>query len=228
MKFRAALLSIVLILSSFYLFAKDDDKAEAPVVVRLAAASKVLKDSSSISLVYVKGLVCPSCAIGVRKNLSKMKGGIKKRFRDGIDMNPETQLVTIALKAGAEIDNKDLIERVEDAGYVAVEEYKLHDGHLMPTGSKRRFGRRCSSRFSEIIRFSFGDAISLPRTRPAFLFSFQSRADEPIMNMMPRWSGGWGYEFHYEYRTEDDLLIGSEALHKGFQEEVEVFHMDWI
>ena len=130
MKFRAALLSIVLILSSFYLFAKDDDKAEAPVVVRLAAASKVLKDSSSISLVYVKGLVCPSCAIGVRKNLSKMKGVDKKRFRDGIDMNPETQLVTIALKAGAEIDNKDLIERVEDAGYVAVEEYKLHDGHL--------------------------------------------------------------------------------------------------
>lgn len=130
MKFRAALLSIVLISSSFNLFAKDDDKAEAPVEVRLAAASKVLKDSSAISLVYVKGLVCPSCAIGVRKNLSKMKGVDKKRFRDGIDMNPETQLVTIALKEGAEIDNKDIMDRVEDAGYVAVEEYKLHDGHL--------------------------------------------------------------------------------------------------
>ena len=37
-----------------------------------------------------------------------------------------------------------------------------------------------------------------------------------------------GLEFHYEYRTEDDLLMGSEALHKGFQEEVEVFHMDWV
>ena len=130
MKFRAALLSIVLISSSFYLFAKDDDKADAPVEVRLAAASKVLKDSSAISLVYVKGLVCPSCAIGVRKNLSKMKGVDKKRFRDGIDMNPETQLVTIALKAGAKVDNKDIMDRVEDAGYVAVEEFKLHDGHL--------------------------------------------------------------------------------------------------
>ena len=130
MKFRAALLSIVLISSSSYLFAKDEDKAEAPVEVRLAAASKLLKNSNAISLVYVKGLVCPSCAIGVRKNLSKMKGVDKKRFRDGIDMNPETQLVTIALKEGAEIDNKDIIDRVEDAGYVAVEEYKLHDGHL--------------------------------------------------------------------------------------------------
>ncbi len=130
MKFRAALLSIALISASSYLFAKDDDKAEAPVEVRLTAASNVLKDASAISLVYVKGLVCPSCAIGIRKNLSKMKGVDKKRFRDGIDMNPETQLVTIALKAGAKVDNKDLIERVEDAGYIAVEEYKLHDGHL--------------------------------------------------------------------------------------------------
>ena len=45
-------------------------------------------------------------------------------------MNPETQLVTIALKEDGTIDNKDLMERVEDAGYVAIEEYKLHDGHL--------------------------------------------------------------------------------------------------
>jgi len=130
MKFRFVLLSFALMSATSYLFAKDDDKAEAPVEVRLAAASKLLKDSSAISLVYVKGLVCPSCAIGVRKNLSKLKGVDKKRFRDGIDMNPETQLVTIALKAGAKIDNKDLIERVEDAGYIAIEEYKLHDGHL--------------------------------------------------------------------------------------------------
>jgi len=130
MKFRAALLSIALTSASSYLFAKDDDKAEAAVEVRLAAASKVLKDSSAISLVYVKGLVCPSCAIGVRKNLSKMKGVDKKRFRDGIDMNPETQLVTIALKEDSTIDKKDLMERVEDAGYIAIEEYKLHDGHL--------------------------------------------------------------------------------------------------
>ena len=124
------LLFVAFISISFSLFANDDDKAEAPVEVRLAAASKALKDSRAISLVYVKGLVCPSCAIGVRKNLSKMKGVDKKRFRDGIDMNPETQLVTIALKEGATIDNKDLIERVEDAGYIAIEEYKLHDGHL--------------------------------------------------------------------------------------------------
>ena len=130
MKFQYILfLFSTLMISSHFIMA-NEDKEEARPEVRLAAAKKTLLESSEISLVYVKGLVCPSCAIGIRKNLSKMKGVDKKRFRDGIDMDPETQLVSIAFKDNASIDNKDLIERVEDAGYIDVEEYKLHDGHL--------------------------------------------------------------------------------------------------
>jgi copper chaperone CopZ len=130
MKFCTALLSIALITGSASLSANDDDKDEAPEEVRLAAAKKVLSESPQISLVYVKGLVCPSCAIGVRKSLSKMKGVDKKKFKEGIDMNADTQLVTIALKKDAKVDVKELIERVDDAGYDAIEKYKLHDGHL--------------------------------------------------------------------------------------------------
>ena len=130
MKICTALLSIALITGSASLSANDDDKEEATVEVRLAAAKKLLSESSQISLVYVKGLVCPSCGIGIRKNLSKMEGVDKKRFRDGIDMNPETQLVTIALKKGARVEVKEVLERVDDAGYDAIEKYKLHDGHL--------------------------------------------------------------------------------------------------
>ena len=115
----------------------NDDKEEVRPEVRLTAAKKTLLEKTQISLIYVKGLVCPSCAIGIRKNLSKMKGVDKKRFKDGIDMNPETQLVTIALKDGAELDNKDLIERVVDAGYVVVEEYRLHESHLDALQFKR-------------------------------------------------------------------------------------------
>ena len=137
MKFRTILLSFATLCISFNLILADEDKEEARPEVRLAEAKKTLLSSSNISLVYVKGLVCPSCAIGVRKNLSKMKGVDKKRFKDGIDMNPETQLVAIALKDGAELDNKDLIERVVDAGYVAVEEYRLHESHLDALQFKR-------------------------------------------------------------------------------------------
>ena len=127
---KSILLSSLLVaLTSSFLLA-NEDKEEARPEVRLAAAKETLLESSKISLVYVKGLVCPSCAIGIRKNLSKLKGIDKKRFKDGVDMDPETQLVSIAFKGNFKIDNKDLIERVEDAGYIAVEEYKLHDGHL--------------------------------------------------------------------------------------------------
>jgi copper chaperone CopZ len=130
MKIKTILLSslLVAVTSSFLL--ANEDKEEARPEVRLVAAKETLLESSKISLVYVKGLVCPSCAIGIRKNLSKMKGVDKKRFKDGIDMNPETQLVSIALKDGAQLNSKDLIERVVDAGYVAVEEYRLHESHL--------------------------------------------------------------------------------------------------
>lgn len=130
MKFQTILLLLSTLLISPQIMIANEDKEEARPEVRLAAAKKTLLSSSNISLVYVKGLVCPSCAIGVRKNLSKMKGVDKKRFKDGIDMNPETQLVSIALKDGAKLNSKDLIERVEDAGYVAVEEYRLHESHL--------------------------------------------------------------------------------------------------
>ena len=130
MNFRTILLLLSTLLISSQFIMANEDKEEARPEVRLAAAKETLLESSEISLVYVKGLVCPSCAIGIRKNLSKMKGVDKKRFKDGIDMNPETQLVSIALKDGAKLNSKDLIERVEDAGYVAVEEYRLHESHL--------------------------------------------------------------------------------------------------
>ena len=130
MKFQTILLLLSTLLISSQIMIANEDKEEARPEVRLAAAKETLLESSEISLVYVKGLVCPSCAIGIRKNLSKMKGVDKKRFKDGIDMNPETQLVSIALKDGAKLNSKDLIERVVDAGYVAVEEYRLHESHL--------------------------------------------------------------------------------------------------
>ena len=130
MKFQTILLLLSTLLISSQFMIANEDKEEARPEVRLAAAKETLLESSEISLVYVKGLVCPSCAIGIRKNLSKMKVVDKKRFKDGIDMNPETQLVSIALKDGAKLNSKDLIERVEDAGYVAVEEYRLHESHL--------------------------------------------------------------------------------------------------
>tara|TARA_Y100001934_G_scaffold271167_1_gene357283 strand:+ start:856 stop:1680 length:825 start_codon:yes stop_codon:yes gene_type:complete len=53
-------------------------------------------------------------------------------------------------------------------------------------------------------------------------------ADEPIMNEMPRWSGGWGVQTVLEQRTEKDLLLGKRKAHAGYNEEVDILHLEGV
>ena len=50
-------------------------------------------------------------------------------------------------------------------------------------------------------------------------------ADVPIMNMMPCWSGGWGYQFIQEFRRESALLLGDNEEYPGFTEDVHLLHL---
>jgi len=121
----------ILLASFSQVLANDDkDKKEATPEARLQAAEVELTKHSQIALIYVKGLVCPSCGIGVSKNLSRMSGVDKKRFKRGIEMDTKTQLVKIALSRQTKLDEKEVLERVDDAGFVAIEEYKLHEDHI--------------------------------------------------------------------------------------------------
>ena len=121
----------ILLASFSQVLANDDkDKKEATPEARLQAAEVELTKHSQIALIYVKGLVCPSCGIGVSKNLSRMPGVDKERFKRGIEMNTNTQLVKIALSEQSKLEKKEILERVDDAGFNAIEEYKLHDDHI--------------------------------------------------------------------------------------------------
>jgi copper chaperone CopZ len=134
------ILSLVFFSANFIVADDDKDKKEATPEARLQAAKEAMSTHTNIALIYVKGLVCPSCGIGVSKNLSRMKGVDKKRFKRGIEMDVKTQLVKIALTGKTELEKADILERVDDAGFVAIEEYKLHDGHL----DAHRFGTGAS------------------------------------------------------------------------------------
>ncbi len=103
---------------------------EAKPEKRAKAAKVILQKEKEIALLYVKGLCCSSCALGVRSKLSRLKYVDKKRFKRGIDMNAETQLVTVALKKGQVIDPSQVEKEVDDAGYVAIEWYTLEDARL--------------------------------------------------------------------------------------------------
>lgn len=60
------------------------------------------------------------------------------------------------------------------------------------------------------------------------LSMFSAVADEPIMNMMPRWDNGWGLQLIDEYRHEDDLLLGGRTAYSGFTEDVHLLHFQGV
>jgi copper chaperone CopZ len=123
-------MGILLLTGSFTLQAAPKKYPEVNQGVRSKAATEALQKEQGIALLYVKGLCCPSCAIGVRSKLSKLKFVDKKRFKKGIDMDAETQLVTVALKKDQAIDPAQVEKGIDDAGYVAIEWYTLEGATL--------------------------------------------------------------------------------------------------
>jgi len=110
-----------------------DGDPDAKQEVRNIAAVKLLKERKDVSLLYVKGLVCPSCAIGIRVKVGKLPFVDSTRYKRGIDMDTKTQLLTIALLPGAKANAGELDKAITDAGYEPAEWYSLEDGKLKAT-----------------------------------------------------------------------------------------------
>ena len=110
-----------------------DGDPDAKQEVRNVAAAKLLKERKDVSLLYVKGLVCPSCAIGIRVKVGKLPFVDSTRYKRGIDMDTKTQLLTIALLPGAKANAEELDKAITNAGYEPVEWYSIEDGKLEAT-----------------------------------------------------------------------------------------------
>ena len=53
-------------------------------------------------------------------------------------------------------------------------------------------------------------------------------ADQPIMNMMPRWDGGYGIQVRSESIHRGDLLQGDKIAGKGFTEDISQLHLEGV
>ena len=107
-----------------------DGDPDANQEVRDVAAMKLLKERKDISLAYVKGLVCPSCALGIRIKVGKLPFVDSTRYKRGVDMDAKTQLITVALLPGVKADPKSLSKAITAAGYDPIERYTMQDGKL--------------------------------------------------------------------------------------------------
>ena len=124
---------IVSVALSIVTVSAADGDPDAKQEVRNVAAVKLLKEHKDMSLVYVKGLVCPSCAIGIRIKLSKLPFVDSTRYKRGIDMDAKTQLLTIALLPMVKANSEEVEKAITDAGYEPVERYWLEGDKLRTT-----------------------------------------------------------------------------------------------
>ena len=106
---------------------------EATEEARMAAASEKLNKEADIVVIYAKGLCCPSCAIGVRKMVSRLDYVDRKRFNNGVDLDTKTQLITVAITESKKVDLDSFSKAIFEAGYDPVRSYQLKKGKLLHT-----------------------------------------------------------------------------------------------
>ena len=90
-----------------------------------------LKAQPKALLVYAKGLCCPSCAIGIRKMVSRLPFVDTSKDNDGVQLDAKHQLVTIMVKKGSQPDLKALASAIDEAGYEPVHTYVWRDNKVV-------------------------------------------------------------------------------------------------
>lgn len=90
-------------------------------------ALTALEYSPKTVQIYAKGLVCESCAIGIRKKLQKLNFVDTKKSEKGIVLDVKAQLVSISLKEGESVNVSELIKAIKGAGYDPIMLYQLEN-----------------------------------------------------------------------------------------------------
>lgn len=135
------LLITIVTLFSLTVFAnanvKDHQKEITEGARKKAAITALMTKPNTIQL-YAKGLVCESCAVGIRKKLQKLKFVDKSQAKNGIILDVRTQLVSISLRKGSVADKDSLIKAIKGAGYDPVMLYQLNKGGKFQASSLRK------------------------------------------------------------------------------------------
>ena len=85
--------------------------------------------------VYTKGLVCESCALGIRKKVQRLDFVDTKKPSKGVVLDVRSQLVSISLKNGAVINKAELTKAIKGAGYEPLTLFKLENGKVLKSES---------------------------------------------------------------------------------------------
>ena len=73
---------------------------------------------------YSKGLVCSSCAIGLRIHLKKLDGINRDKLDDGMLLDAKNQLLIVAFEQGFVPNIQEIIGAIDKAGYETTHYYR--------------------------------------------------------------------------------------------------------
>lgn len=93
--------------------------------VTLVAAAVSAADESRDIVVNVHGIVCSFCAQGVTRKVAKLPFVDRSRYKKGVKVEIEDQLVTVAIKLGVEPDMAALFDAIRSGGYDPIEAFEI-------------------------------------------------------------------------------------------------------
>lgn len=105
--------------------------------IRALALLAVLLSSNAFAQDYVirvNGIVCEFCSLGVAKKVSRLDFIDRSKYENGVSVNIEQQIVTIAVQSDATLDKDALFAAIESGGYNPVEIFELQ-----PDGTKKAY-----------------------------------------------------------------------------------------
>ena len=93
--------------------------------MRLESAKSHLSGNPNQIAFYSKGLVCSSCAIGLRIHVNKLDGINRNKLDDGMLLDAKNQLLIIAFEQGFVPNIQEIIRAINKAGYETTHYYEL-------------------------------------------------------------------------------------------------------
>lgn len=112
---------LIMFALSFGLAVGENQNSEVNERARLTAVSSTV--TAHKVAVYVKGLICKSCGLGIKVKARHFSFLDKKQFEKGFKVDVKHQLLWVAVKEGAVFDGNKVAKAVKAAGYEPVHYY---------------------------------------------------------------------------------------------------------
>lgn len=78
-------------------------------------------------VVNVHGIVCEFCSYGVAKNIRRLAFIDQSQLKEGVRVDIENQMVYLAVKDGATLNQQALFKAIKDGGYEPVKLWSLDE-----------------------------------------------------------------------------------------------------